>query len=154
MRGPNAAALEAEVQAVVASIKYDPAVIPLPTDPAARAAQSQQALTQALTQALGLGDPRTLDCFAREPGSKAATITFPPNGRNLSKPLPVTCSAAVESNPMEGWSVILTVTWQAASDRKAGRWTATIYVKHAHMTIMPGENDEFPYELPLGPQPG
>ena len=48
LRGPNVQALEAEVQAVVASMKYDPAVIPLPSDPAARNTQSLQALTRAL----------------------------------------------------------------------------------------------------------
>jgi hypothetical protein len=146
VRGPNAATIVAQVKAVVASIQYDPAVIPLPTDPATLEALSQQALTAALD----LGDgtsPGSMDCFPTQPGSRSATITVAPDGPKLGKPLPVVCSVAIEPNIMEGWTITLTVTWDAASDRKAGRWTWT---SQAGQTF---GSDEFPYEVPSG-QPG
>jgi len=152
LRGPNVQALEAEVQAVVASMKYDPAVIPLPSDPAARTTQSLQALTRAL--GYPFADSRTLDCFPRVPGSRDTTVTFTPSERTLSKPLPVTCSAAIDPNSMEGWTVTLTVTWQAASDRHAGLWTAQVYLDQQGGSFIPGDSAEFPYELPLAPQLG
>jgi hypothetical protein len=145
VRGPNVAAILAQVKAVVASIQYDPAVVPLPTDPAALAALSQQALTAALD----LGDGAStgsMDCFPTQPGSRSATITVAPDGPKLGKPLPVVCSATIEPNIMEGWTITLTVTWEAASDRKAGRWTS----RTGGQTF---GSDEFPYEVPSG-QPG
>jgi hypothetical protein len=152
VRGPNVAAIVAQVQAVVASIQYDPAVIPLPSDPAARTIQSLQALTRAL--GYPFADSRTLDCFPRVPGSRDTTVTFTPSERTLSKPLPVTCSAAIDPNPMEGWTVTLTVTWQAASDRHAGLWTAQVYLDQQGGSFILGDSAEFPYELPVSPQPG
>jgi len=152
VRGPNAAAIVAQVKAVMASIQYDPAVIPLPSDPAARTTQSLQALTRAL--GYPFADSRTLDCFPRVPGSRDTTVTFTPSERTLSKPLPVTCSAAIDPNSMEGWTVTLTVTWQAASDRHAGLWTAQVYLDKQGGSFIPGDSAEFPYELPLAPQLG
>jgi hypothetical protein len=152
VRGPDVAAIVSQVKAVVGSIKDDPAVVPLPTDPAARTTQSLEAVTRAL--GYPFADSRTLDCFPRVPGSRDTTVTFTPSERTLSKPLPVTCSVAVEPNPMEGWTVTLTVTWQGASDRRAGLWTANIYIDQQGGTIIPGDSAEFPYEVPSSASPG
>ena len=88
-----------------------------------------------------------MDCFPTQPGSRSATITVAPDGPKLSKPLPVVCSVAIEPNIMEGWTITLTVTWEAASDRKAGTWTWT---SRDGRTF---GSDEFPYEVGSG-QPG
>jgi hypothetical protein len=55
---------------------------------------------------------------------------------------------------MEGWTVTLTVTWQGASDRRAGLWTANIYIDQQGGTIIPGDSAEFPYEVPSSASPG
>lgn len=155
VRGPNTAALEAQAKALVASIKYDPAVVPLPTDPTALAALSQSTLRAALDDNWGPMHPGWMDCFPREPGSKSATIVLTPDDATLSKRLPVTCSVAIEPNAMEVWTITLTVSWEAASDRKAGRWTAVGYVStggYGGFGRAYG-SDVFPYEVGSG-QPG
>jgi hypothetical protein len=155
VRGPNTGALEAEAQALVASIKYDPAVVPLPTDPTALATLSQSTLRAALDDNWGPLYPGWMDCFPREPGSKSTTIVLTPDDTTLSKPLPVTCSVAIEPNAMEGWTVTLTVTWDAASDRKAGRWSSVDYVSSGGYGGFGRAygSDVFPYEVGSG-QPG
>jgi hypothetical protein len=152
IRGPNSAAVESQVQALVASIKYDPAVVPLPADPSARSALGQTALTSAI-DLLGASLPAGSDCFPRHPGSTTATIKVAPDGPKLSKPLPVGCAVGIESNAMEMWTVTITVTWTAAADRKAGSWTWTSYVNSKGQGGFGGDktpNDQFPYEIPSG----
>jgi hypothetical protein len=154
VRGPNTAALVAQVKAVVASIQYDPAVIPLPTDPAALAALTQRVLVAGLSEA-DMAYPGAMNCFPRQPGSNATTISLAPDGGKLGKPLPVVCSATIEPNIMEGWTITLNVTWDAASDRKAGRWTWVLEV-NAYGQGGGGlyfGSDVFPYQVPSG-QPG
>jgi len=155
VRGPNAVAIVAQVKAVVASIQYDPAVIPLPTDPTALATLSQSTLRAALDDNWGPMHPGWMDCFPRQPGSKTTTIVLTPDDATLSKPLPVTCSVAIEPNAMEGWTITLTVTWDAASDRKAGRWSSVDYVSSGGYGGFGGAygSDVFPYEVGSG-QPG
>jgi hypothetical protein len=96
-----------------------------------------------------------MDCFPRQPGSKTTTIVLTPDDATLSKPLPVTCSVAIEPNAMEGWTITLTVTWDAASDRKAGRWSSVDYVSSGGYGGFGGAygSDVFPYEVGSG-QPG
>jgi hypothetical protein len=154
VRGPNAAAIVTQVKAVVASIQYDPAVVPLPTDPAALAALTQQVLVAGLGVA-DMAYPGAMNCFPRQPGSNSTTISLAPDGYRLAKPLPVVCSVTIEPNIMQDWTITLTVTWDAASDRKAGRWTWVLEVNAygqggGGLTI---GSDEFPYWVPSG-QPG
>jgi len=155
VRGPNAVAIVAQVKAVVASIQYDPAVVPLPTDPTALATLSQSTLRAALDDNWGPMHPGWMDCFPRQPGSKTTTIVLTPDDATLSKPLPVTCSVAIEPNAMEGWTITLTVTWDAASDRKAGRWSSVDYVSSGGYGGFGSAygSDVFPYEVGSG-QPG
>ncbi|MGD0121164.1 MAG: hypothetical protein ABSC46_01235 [Candidatus Limnocylindrales bacterium] len=156
VRGPSAGALEAEVRALVDSIKYDPPVVPLPADPAVRAALGQTVLASALGQ-LGPGLPKGSDCFPRDAGSKSAMLSVAPDGPRLTKPLPVVCSVAIEPNIMETWTITLTVTWEAAADRSAGRWVWAGWVNNkgqggfgAYGKTL---NDAFPYEVGSG-KPG
>ena len=152
IRGPNSAAVEAQVQALVASIKYDPAVVSLPADPSARSGLGQTALTSAI-DLLGASLPAGSDCFPRQAGSKTATIKVAPDGPKLSKPLPVVCAVAIDPNAMEMWTVTITVTWTSAADRKPGTWTWTGYVNSKGQGGFGGDkttNDQFPYEVPSG----
>jgi hypothetical protein len=156
VRGPLTAALEAEVRSLVESINYDPPVVPLPVDPAARAALGQTVLASALGQ-LSPVLPKGSDCFPRETGSKSASLSVAPDGPKLSKPLPVVCSVAIEPNIMETWTLTLTVTWEAASDRPAGRWVWVGWVNSKGQggfgAYGKSLNDEFPYEVGSG-KPG
>jgi len=155
VRGPNAAAIVTQVKAVVASIQYDPAVIPRPTDPAALAALTQQVLVAGLSEA-DMAYPGAMNCFPRQPGSNATTISLAPDGSRLAKPLPVVCSVTIEPNTiMQGWTITLNVTWDAASDRKAGRstWVLEVNAYGQGGGGLTSGSDVFPYFVPSG-QPG
>jgi hypothetical protein len=151
IRGPDNPAL-AEVQEVIASIEYDPAVIPLPADSAERAALAKTSLAAALGS-LNQSNPGSFSCFPRTAGTATATITVTPMTVKLGKPLPVSCTSAIKPNLMQGWTITLTVGWSAAADRKAGTWTEEEYTTsdgRVWGNVVWTPNDTFPYEAGSG----
>ncbi|HEX7495532.1 MAG TPA: hypothetical protein VF349_02750 [Candidatus Limnocylindrales bacterium] len=154
LRGPNTAALEAQVRAVIASLEYDPAVIPLPTDPVELAALAKTALAAAL-DSLHQSSPGSFSCFPRTAGTVTGILTVTPMTWKLGKPLPVTCTLAIAPNAMQSWTITLTISWSAAADRRAGTWTEVRYTTSDGRTWGNGEapTDNFPYEVGSG-QPG
>jgi len=154
LRGPNAAALEAQVQAVIASLEYDPAAIPLPADPVELAALEKTALAAGVTWRSAQDADNA--CFPRAAGSVTTTITVTPMDATLGKPLPVICTAAIEPNAMQGWTITLTVSWSAAADRQAGTWTEVRYTTsdgRTWGTVGTWPLVSFPYEVGSG-KPG
>ena len=134
IRGPNVAGLDAQVRAMMASLRWSPVAYSLPTDPAALQAASKQATAAALawlkTSMMGKvwqsWGSHVFDCFPTEPGaSSKATIT---NSlvHPLTKPLPVTCATAIAPNAMGGLTLSLTHSWAAgpgyAAGSSTGRW--------------------------------
>jgi hypothetical protein len=133
IRGPNTADLEAQIQAVIASLHYVPAIVPLPTDEASKTAALEQFFKSAATAspAPATNGPtpvrtpavtrRDLSCFAHTPGvTRTATITEADTAR-LSKPLTVRCTTQIEMVPEQLWKVTLTWEWDAAPDHAAGK---------------------------------
>ena len=115
IRGPNTAALEAQVMAVIASMHYLPAIVPLATDEASKAA--------ALKEFFAVTPPARLTCFSSSLGvTETATVTRI-GVVDLSKPLPVRCTVTVEAEPEQVWQVTLTWEWDAAPDHIAGKAT-------------------------------
>jgi hypothetical protein len=154
LRGPNTAALEAQVRAVIASMEYDPAAIPLPTDPAELAALAKTALAAGVTW--GPAQDAANTCFPHTAGSVTTTITVTPMDATLGKPLPVVCTAAIEPNAMQSWTITLTVSWSAAADRQAGTWTEVRYTSsdgRTWGTVATWPLVSFPYEVGSG-RPG
>lgn len=117
IRGPDVAALEAQVVAMVGSLEYDPPVVPLPSGTAGIAAAAA-AVGKAIVQLQAGGD--AFACFPNTPGAvNAATITTV-FGTSLKKPLPVRCSTTVQPTSFQMWRLTLTYSWDTASDRAAG----------------------------------
>jgi hypothetical protein len=116
--GPGVERMRAQVEALVASIKYDPAVPVLNPADGSRIA------------AIGLEKARAdYACFPTVPGATAtATITEFPMYSPMRKPLPVTCSMEIEPNLIGLWKMTLTWSWTAASDRFAGSLTETMWL--------------------------
>jgi hypothetical protein len=131
IRGPNAAELEAQVRAMIASLRWEPAAYRLPTDPAVLDAAEAGASTSGLASLRSQPNvlylsgqyPHFFDCFPSKTGvSVAATITHSQQAPH-TQPLPVICTTAIKPNSMQGWTLSLTQTWAAGPDYPAGYCT-------------------------------
>ena len=121
MKDPGAAQMRAQVEAMVASLHYSPAVPVLDPADGPRIA------------AIGLAKARTsepaLACFPSVPGATAtATVQQFAGYSPMHKPLPVTCSMEIAPSSIGLWMMTLTESWTAASDRSAGSLTTTIWL--------------------------
>lgn len=67
------------------------------------------------------------DCFPREPGEVAATISASPWQR-LGHPVAVTCSTSLEESRTGLWRITLTTRWAAGSDHPAGGMVQELFV--------------------------
>ena len=140
IKNPGADQMRAQVEALVASIRYNP---PLPVlDPADGPRIAAIAMPQIRHNDLSYA------CFPDVPGATATGVVSQfPGYSALHKSLPVTCSMAIEPNVLGLWKMTLTKSWTAASDRSAGSLTTTIWLSPDGT---PGETDgattsEIPY---------
>ena len=140
MKSPGVDRMRAQVEALVASIGYDPPVPVL--NPADGPGIAAIGLTQAAAR-----DP-SLACFPKVPGATAtATITRFPGYSALTKPLPVTCTTEMQPQSIGLWKMTLTESWTAASDRSAGSLSTTLWLLHDG-TAGTQESGPAPSELP------
>jgi hypothetical protein len=101
IRGPNVAELDAQVRAMMASLRWEPENR-LPTDPAALQAAGKTAAKTALTwlrtSIMGMvwqyAGKHLFDCFPNVPGESAAATITSSQQHPLKKPLRVTCTTA------------------------------------------------------------
>lgn len=122
IKGPGADALRAQVDALVATIRYDPPVRVL------NPADGPQIAEIGVARVKSLWGPEYA-CFPSVPGASAtATITQFPASSTLRKPLPVTCTMAIEPVVIGLWKMTLTESWTAASDRSAGSLTTIAWL--------------------------
>jgi hypothetical protein len=143
MKGPGLDQMRAQVEALVASVSYDPPV------PVLKPADGPRIAAIGLTKATA--NDSSFACFPKVPGATAtATITQFPMYSTLSKPLPVTCTTEIQPFSIGLWKMTLTESWTAASDRSAGSLTTTLWLDH---TGSPGEEDggPGPSEMPYWP---
>jgi len=137
--------MRAEVEALVASIRYDPPVAVLDPSDGPRIAAIGLAKAKA-------NDP-SFDCFPSVPGPRQRRRSCnSPCTPACTKPLPVTCTTAIEPVAIGLWKMTLTESWTAASDRSAGSLTTTIWLAPDGT---PGETDggPAPSEMPTGRRP-
>jgi hypothetical protein len=123
LRGPDLAALEAEVDAVARSLTFDDE--PVPLDAADRDGALVAAIDEVDRQMRAYPGRRFLTCLPRTPGSVETTIDDGPRGR-LATPLAVTCSTTVDDLDLRVWSATIEVAWAATGDHPAGRWAREI----------------------------
>lgn len=143
IKGPGADPMRAQVEALVASIRYDPPV------PVLNPADGLRIAAIGLAQARS-NDP-ALACFPSVPGTTApATITQFPNYSALRKPLPVACSTEIAPVAIGLWKMTLTESWTAASDRSAGSLTTTLWLA-PDGTLGTTEGGPGPSEMPYWP---
>lgn len=127
LRGPDLERLRSEVEAVIASLRYDPPVEPLPTGPDAR----HRAYAAALGTLRGLAaDDPAYACFPSAPDTAAkALLTSAPHGPALVRPIPVVCSWHVEPTDLQLWRLTLEITWRTGGpDQPFGRYVEMVWL--------------------------
>jgi hypothetical protein len=136
LRGPGLDALQMQVEALVASVAYDPPVPVL--DPANAATALSKGLREQRSN-----DP-SFACFPTTPGASAgATVKALPGYGTLGKPLEVTCSSAIAPDPLGLWKVTLTEAWAKTAAHKAGQIQPILWLSADGSVVMSG----------AGPQP-
>jgi hypothetical protein len=121
IEGPSSEKGRAQVEALVASINYDPPAPVLNPSDGPRSARS--GVEWAVSTDPGFS------CFPTVPGtSSTATVTRLPFYQPLSKSLPVTCRTDIEASAAL-WRLTLTESWTAGLDRSAGGFTRTIWLE-------------------------
>lgn len=122
MRGPDLGRLQAQLDALVASLRYDPPATPLPTGSDAATAAAAQTLS-----AMGSHDP-SWACFPTS-GTRQMLVSSLPDGTDLAAPQLATCSTLITTTPLQLWRVDLTLRLPQA-DPQAGHGEAvTLWVQ-------------------------
>jgi len=126
LRGPDLDRLETQVDATVASLRYDPPVVPLPTGTGGDAAMREAA---ARTLASLAAEYAGYGVFPTEPGtSRQCRVTQEPQGPALLRGLDATCSMDVEATPLQLWKMTLTIAWPATDAHPAGAQVRTTWM--------------------------
>jgi len=121
IKNPGADEMRTQVEALVASIQYDPPV------PVLNPADGPRIAAIGLAQ-VRANDP-ALACFPSDPGTSATTTVTSLSGYpTLRKPLPVTCTTKIEPVAIGLWKLTLTASWTAASDRSAGALATIVWL--------------------------
>jgi hypothetical protein len=102
IKGPDVAEQLNQVKALIASLRYDPAVVPLEAGDAG----AERAATKALAT-MASTDPAWA-CFPGRPGIRQMLVTAMPSGPVLAKPQIAACSTRIEPTPLQLWRMTLT----------------------------------------------
>ena len=102
IRGPDVADQLRQVEALVASLRFDPPVVPLEISDAA----AERAATKALATMTAI-DP-AWSCFPGKPGARQIRVTSFPQGPVLAEPQVATCSTRIEPTRLHLWRLTLT----------------------------------------------
>ena len=143
LRGPDLPQLEAQVDEIVRSLRFDD--LPAPLDVAERDVALAAAVDSIDRQMRAWPGRRFLACLPRAAGSRTTTIDDGPRGR-LAAPLDVTCTTTVSAPDLRVWQADLEVAWAATEDHAAGRWARQILFDaegtvHRETDITPGTGD-------------
>ena len=101
IRGPDVAGRLQQVEALVASLRHDPPVVPLDVSEGA----AEQAATKALA-VMAKTDP-SYACFPSKPGIRQMQVTALVSGPVLDQPQVATCSTRIEATRLQLWRLTL-----------------------------------------------
>ncbi|HET6744649.1 MAG TPA: hypothetical protein VFH90_02235, partial [Candidatus Limnocylindria bacterium] len=119
IRPPNEAEMRAQIEAMLASLEFVPAVQVLPADP--DAAHDAARLGIAALRADPTDGP-TYACMPAEPGARQGITNRLPMNTFGGAPLPVTCTLHIEATRWQMWRMRLTWAWTDADNRTAGEY--------------------------------
>jgi hypothetical protein len=128
-REPNVDTARAAFEALVASVRFEPPLRPLPEG----SEEAKQALQRALTAATSRNEAYA--CLPANGGSASATLETDPLGAPLRAPVTVTCAITIEATRFELWEVSVMFEWDARSEHRAGQWRETWWLSPAGETV-------------------
>ena len=116
IRGPNTGPMEDQLRALIASLRYDPPVVPL--------SQANGAPEAALAKALGIlaKDSPAWRCFPDYVGTAHADISGFPSGPTFSVPRHVVCTTEIEPTSLQLWRATFTIQLAEADPVAGSRW--------------------------------
>ena len=91
IRGPDLDPLQVQIEAMISSLRYDPPVVPLASDPGAAAAKALETLGK---------DSPAWACFTPS-DSHQMVIGSLPMGPELAHPQLATCTTTIEATPLQ-----------------------------------------------------
>ena len=121
MRGPDLDRLQGQLDALIASVRYDPPATPLPS--------GSDAATAAVAQALAFelqNDP-SWACFPTS-GTRQLLVSSLPDGTDLATPQLATCSTLITTTPLQLWRVDLTLQLPHADPQAGHGQTLTLWL--------------------------
>jgi hypothetical protein len=136
IRGPNTGPMEDQLRALIASLRYDPPVVPL--------SHASGASEAALANALGIlaKDSPTWRCFPAHGGADQADISGFPSGPTFPMPHRATCTTAIEPTALQLWRATFTIQLAEADPVAGSRWVIEAWL----------QPDGTPGETSAGPQ--
>lgn len=116
IRGPAVGPMTDQLQALIASLRYDPPVVPLPLASGAPEA--------ALAKALGIlaRDSATWRCLPAHAGSAQADISDFPSGPTFSVPRHAVCTTQIEPTALQLWRATFTIQLAKADPNAGSHW--------------------------------
>jgi hypothetical protein len=165
VRGPNAEALQAQVDTMLASAAFNPRVEPLVDTAATRAEALKAGVAQIRDQAAGTppfpddyDNPMSAACFSDVPGATTeATINGTVFlGYRLAQALEVRCTSLIEATPFHMWKMTLRYDWAATDGKAAGSASRVALLSPDLVSGSGGDNygvAGMPYLLALPPNP-
>jgi len=165
VRGPNAEALQAQVDTMLASAAFNPRVEPLVDTAATRAEALKAGVAQIRDQASGTppfpddyDNPMSAACFSDVPGATTeATINGTVFlGYRLAQALEVRCTSLIEATPFHMWKMTLRYDWAATDGKAAGSASRVALLLPDLVSGSGGDNygvAGMPYLLALPPNP-
>ena len=164
VRGPNAEALQAQVDTMLASAAFNPSVEPL-VDTAATRAEALKAGVAQIREQADRTPPAPDDnpdmsaaCFSDVPGATTeATIDGTVFiGYRLTQALDVRCTSLIEPTPFHMWKMTLRYDWAATDGKAAGSASRVALLLPDLVSGSGGDNygvAGMPYLLDLPPDP-
>jgi hypothetical protein len=125
VRGPEEAAMRQQLEALVASVAFEPPVEPLPDD---RRSLTDMAFEAMQRLKADPDDGPAYGCFLDRPGVRPGAVDRMPGVRPLANRLPVGCSFRAEATRWNAWRLSLRYSWAAIGDRHAGSWLVSQWV--------------------------
>lgn len=121
LRGPDLDRMQAQLDALVASLRYDPPATPLPSGSDAATAAVAQALAAQLQN-----DP-SWGCFPTS-GTSQMLVSSLPDGTDLAAPQLATCSTLITTTPLQLWRVDLSLQLPQADPQAGHGQTLTLWL--------------------------
>jgi hypothetical protein len=154
MREPGTDASRRQVEAMIASLRFNPVPTILPTSGPEFDRGAGEAAAQALTTLRTYVDSAGYACFVPPVPdvTRTAEVEVVPQNRRLSQPLDVTCTTFVEADA-DMWRVRFVIEWSVSDDHGAGRQETEVWVNASGEGGYVMSGDDPPNEVPGVPTP-